>query len=262
MTEPHQPTLFTPSILANGGQLDLLRGAIIPFDKPLGWSSFAVVNYFRTRVKYILGLRKIKVGHAGTLDPKATGLLVLCTGGATKHIETLMSGTKEYLAEVKLGATTPSYDTEQEEDACYPWEHITEGDVAGVLEDFLGEQMQVPPLFSATSIGGKRAYKFARKGCEVELPPKRIVIEAIELLSFRPPYVEIRVCCSRGTYIRSLARDIGTRLHSGAYLTSLRRTRSGSISLEESFSVEEVEMLLTHLSPIDQSLLEERLKQS
>lgn len=254
------PSLFTKESLESGEPFQLLQGAIVPFDKPLNWSSFDVVNHFRVRTKYQLGLRKLKVGHAGTLDPKATGLLVLCTGSATKCIEQLMNGEKEYIADIKLGATTPSFDTEHPEDALYPWEHITESLLIQTMSSFEGEIMQIPPLYSATSIGGKRAYKLARKGREVELPAKPVTIHQWELLRFEPPYLSMRIRCSRGTYIRSLARDLGTALGSGAYLVGLKRTLSGSFSLENAFAVEDIDAILQHLAEEDYRLLQERLK--
>lgn len=255
------PFIFDKEAMEKGHTLPLLSGSIIPFDKPLNWSSFDVVNLFRIRTKYNWGLRKMKVGHAGTLDPKATGLLLLCTGKATKNIEQLMNGEKEYVAELKLGATTPSYDTEQPEDATFPWEHITHDLFLNTLKTFEGDLLQVPPLYSATSIGGKRAYKLARKGKEVELPPKAISIHRLEVLNFAPPYVSLRVVCSRGTYIRSLARDLGKALGSGAYLSSLRRIRSGRFSVDRAFSIEGIDAILSHIGEEEKLLIEERLKE-
>ncbi len=224
----------------------LLRtGAIIPIDKPLDWTSFDVVNRFRIQVKQTLGLKKIKVGHTGTLDPKATGLLLLCTGRATKRIEELMLDTKEYIATLKLGATTPSFDTEHPEDASYPYEHITQEKVEECLAAFRGVIQQVPPIYSAVSINGKRAYDLARKGRTGDLPAKTITIQELEIESVELPYVTLRVVCGKGTYIRSLARDLGEALGSGAYLTALRRTRLGSISVEDAYSLEELPALLS-----------------
>ena len=216
----------------------LREGQVIAVRKPLDWTSFNVVSYFRVAVRKQLGIRKIKVGHAGSLDPKATGILLLATGRATKCIERLMDGTKEYVAELKFGATTPSFDTEHEEDATFPYKHITEANLRSELQRMQGEQMQVPPLFSAISVNGKRAYHLARKGVEHDLPPKRILLSELDLLDFRPPYARLRIVCSRGTYIRALARDLGIAMDSGAYLTALERTRVGQISIEDAFDIE------------------------
>lgn len=216
----------------------LREGQVIAVRKPLDWTSFNVVSYFRVAVRKQLGIKKIKVGHAGSLDPKATGILLLATGRATKCIERLMDGTKEYVAELKFGATTPSFDTEHEEDATFPYEHITGANLRCELQRMQGEQMQVPPLFSAISVNGKRAYHLARKGVEHDLPPKRILLSELDLLDFRPPYARLRIVCSRGTYIRALARDLGSAMDSGAYLTALERTRVGQISIEDAFDIE------------------------
>lgn len=216
----------------------LREGQVIAVRKPLDWTSFNVVSYFRVAVRKQLGIKKIKVGHAGSLDPKATGILLLATGRATKCIERLMDGTKEYVAELKFGATTPSFDTEHEEDATFPYEHITEANLRSELQRMQGEQMQVPPLFSAISVNGKRAYHLARKGVEHDLPPKRILLSELDLLDFRPPYARLRIVCSRGTYIRALARDLGIAMDSGAYLTALERTRVGQIYIEDAFDIE------------------------
>ena len=184
------------------------------------------------------------MGHAGTLDPLATGVLVVCTGRATKRIDELQNGTKEYIAEIRLGATTPSFDLETEIDAIYPWEHIDEDQVRGVLPAFTGRVMQVPPVFSAVKVDGKRAYKFARKGQEVEIKAKPLEISRIELLDLEGDGLTLRVVCSKGTYIRALARDIGVALGSGAHLTALRRTRVGDIPVEECLSLDKaIEMI-------------------
>ena len=213
--------------------MDFISGEIIGIDKPLGWTSFDAVKRVRGVIQRRLGVKKFKVGHAGTLDPLATGVLIICTGRATRRIEELQSGEKEYIAQIRLGATTPSYDLETEIDQTYPVEHITEDLVREVLPQFQGTIMQVPPVFSAVKIDGKRAYKYARKGKEVELKAKPLVISEIELLSCELPTIEIRVVCSKGTYIRALARDIGEALGSGAYLTALARTRIGEYKLED-----------------------------
>lgn len=216
-----------------------LDGEILYIDKPLHWSSFDAVKRLRGAMQRRLGIKKMKVGHAGTLDPLATGVMIICTGRATKRIDELQAHTKEYIATVALGATTPSFDLETEIDATYPTEHITKDLVEQVLKQFIGRIEQVPPTYSACKIDGKRAYKFARKGQEVELKPKILVIEEIELLEYSQQSITIRVVCSKGTYIRALARDIGQTLNSGGHLTALRRTRVGNISANDCLSVEQ-----------------------
>jgi tRNA pseudouridine55 synthase len=187
-----------------------------------------------------LGTKKLKVGHTGTLDPLATGVVIICTGKKTKLIDQLQYDVKEYIATLQLGATTPSYDLEKEIDATYPTEHITRELIDQTIPLFLGEQWQVPPIFSAVQINGKRAYEFARKGEEVELKPKLLVIDEIEVLAFDEAKMQltIRVVCSKGTYIRALARDIGEKLHSGAHLIALRRTRVGNTKVEDCYTIE------------------------
>lgn len=208
------------------------------FDKPYRWTSFDVVGKVRWLICRRLKVKKLKVGHAGTLDPLATGVLIVCTGRATKRIEELQSGTKEYYATIRLGATTPSYDLEKPIDATYPTEHITREMVEQVLERFKGKIEQVPPTFSACKVDGKRAYEMARKGDEVELKPKTLVIDEIELTECNLPDITIRVVCSKGTYIRALARDIGEGLQSGGHLTALRRTRVGQYKVEDCLNPE------------------------
>ena len=208
------------------------------FDKPYRWTSFDVVGKVRWLICRRLKVKKLKVGHAGTLDPLATGVLIVCTGRATKRIEELQSGTKEYYATIRLGATTPSYDLEKPIDATYPTEHITREMVEQVLERFKGKIEQVPPTFSACKVDGKRAYELARKGNEVELKPKTLVIDEIELTECNLPDITIRVVCSKGTYIRALARDIGEALQSGGHLTALRRTRVGQYKVEDCLNPE------------------------
>ena len=208
------------------------------FDKPYRWTSFDVVGKVRWLICRRLRVKKLKVGHAGTLDPLATGVLIVCTGRATKRIEELQSGTKEYYATIRLGATTPSYDLEKPIDATYPTEHITREMVEQVLERFKGKIEQVPPTFSACKVDGKRAYEMARKGNEVELKPKTLVIDEIELTECNLPDITIRVVCSKGTYIRALARDIGEALQSGGHLTALRRTRVGQYKVEDCLNPE------------------------
>ena len=205
---------------------------VLYFDKPLGWTSFNLVNRVRGVLSRHIGVKKLKVGHAGTLDPLATGVMILCTGKNTKLIESFQYQTKEYVATIKLGATTPSFDLETEIDAEYPTEHITEALVKETLAKFIGEIQQIPPTYSAIKINGKRAYEYARKGDEVELKPKTLVIDEIELLDYKMPEIVVRVVCSKGTYIRALARDIGEALQSGGHLTALRRTQIGDIRVE------------------------------
>ena len=224
--------------------MDFKEGEVLYFDKPLTWTSFAVVNKIRYHLCRKLGVKKLKVGHAGTLDPLATGVMILCTGKATKRIEELQAHTKEYVATLMLGATTPSYDLEKEIDATYPTEHITRELVDEVLKKFVGSIEQVPPAFSACMVDGKRAYDLARKGEEVQLKAKTLVIDEIELLECNLPVIKIRVVCSKGTYIRALARDIGEALQSGAHLTGLIRTRVGEVRLEDCMQVDAFESWL------------------
>lgn len=218
--------------------MDFQEGVVLAFDKPYRWTSFDVVGKVRWLLCRHLGIKKLKVGHAGTLDPLATGVLIVCTGRATKRIEELQSGTKEYLATIRLGATTPSYDQEKPIDATYPTEHITRDMVQEVLERFKGTIEQVPPTFSACKVDGKRAYKMARNGDEVELKPKTLTIDEIELTDCSLPDITVRVVCSKGTYIRALARDIGQALDSGGHLIALRRTRVGDYRVEDCLNPE------------------------
>lgn len=224
--------------------MDFIEGEIIYIDKPLHWTSFRVVRVLRAKLCQKLKLKKLKVGHAGTLDPLATGVMILCTGKKTKQIERLQADTKEYIAQVMLGATTPSFDLETTIDAEYPTAHITKELVEEVLQQFIGTIEQVPPLFSAVKIEGRRAYDFARKNEDVELKPKLLVIDHIELISYNLPYMTIRVVCSKGTYIRALARDIGEALHSGAHLTGLTRTRVGEATIDKCLKMEEIDQFL------------------
>lgn len=216
------------------------QGEVLAFDKPLHWTSFDLVAKIRYKLCHALGKKKLKVGHSGTLDPLATGVVIICTGKKTKLIEQLQYDIKEYVATLQLGATTPSYDMEKEVDATYPTAHITRELIDQTIPQFIGEQWQVPPIFSAVQINGKRAYEFARKGEQVELKPKLLVIDEIEVLAFDKGTMQltIRVVCSKGTYIRALARDIGERLGSGAYLTALRRTRVGNIRVEDCLTID------------------------
>lgn len=223
--------------------MNYLEGEIIGFDKPYRWTSFDVVGKTRWLLCHRLGFKKIKVGHTGTLDPLATGVVVVCTGKMTKKIDELQNHDKEYVATLQLGATTPSFDLEKEIDATYPTAHISRELIDQVIPTFQGEQWQVPPVFSAVKVDGKRAYKLARKGEQPELKPKKLVIDEIEILSFDPEQMQLtlRIVCSKGTYIRALARDIGQRLESGAHLISLRRTRVGAIRVEDCIQFEAFE---------------------
>ena len=232
--------------------MDYIEGEILAFDKPLHWTSFDLVNRVRGMLCRALGVKKLKVGHAGTLDPLATGVVIVCTGRKTKQIDQLMEHTKEYEAVLQLGATTPSYDLEHPIDATYPTEHITRERIEQVLPTFLGEQWQVPPIYSAVKINGKRAYEYARKGKqdEVEIKPKLLVIDAIDMTAFDADTMQltIRVVCSKGTYIRALARDIGERLSSGAHLIALRRTRVGEYKAENCLTIEQLQEQLQQVN--------------
>ena len=243
-------------------------GEILVFDKPYRWTSFNVVAKVRGELSHRLGVKKLKVGHAGTLDPLATGVLIICTGKSTKLIDELQAHTKEYVATIKLGATTPSFDMETAEDATYPTEHITRELVEEKLKAFVGRIEQIPPTFSAVKVDGKRAFKYARKGEDIELKPKILVIDELEILhwgqqttdnglqitdedprerikyqsgNLTDPHLSltIRVVCSKGTYIRALARDIGQALGSGGYLTGLIRTRIGKYTLQDCMDIEQ-----------------------
>ena len=213
--------------------MDFQEGEILYIDKPYGMSSFGALAYVRTRLSRRLGVKRLKTGHAGTLDPLATGVLILCTGKATKRIEELQYATKEYIATLQLGATTASYDREHTVDMTYPTRHITRELIEQTLPRFVGDIEQVPPEYSACNIDGHRAYKMARRGEKVELKPKLLHIDELEMTHFDPATMQlgIRVVCSKGTYIRALARDIGEALGSGAFLTMLRRTRVGEVTV-------------------------------
>lgn len=226
--------------------MDFVEGEILAFDKPYRWTSFDVVGKTRWLLCHRLGVKKLKVGHTGTLDPLATGVVVVCTGRKTKLIDQLQNHTKEYVATLQLGATTPSFDLEKPVDATYPTEHITRALIDEVIPSFLGEQLQVPPMFSAVKVDGKRAYELARKGQDAELKAKLLVIDEIEVLAFDAEKMQLtlRIACSKGTYIRALARDIGQRLHSGAHLIALRRTRVGDIRIEDCMDFEQFTQLI------------------
>jgi tRNA pseudouridine55 synthase len=224
--------------------MDVREGEVFFVDKPLHWTSFNVVDRLRWKIKKTAKIKKIKVGHAGTLDPEATGVLIICTGKATKQIDNYQAQTKEYIAELKLGETTPSFDLELPVDAVYPTEHISRELIDDVLVSFVGEIDQVPPVFSAVKVDGKRAYQYARNGEDVELKSKKLVIDELEVLDFSMPLLTLRIVCSKGTYIRALARDIGLALGSGAHLTALRRTRIGEVKIEDCWKLDD---LLLHL---------------
>ncbi len=223
--------------------MNFQEGEIIGIDKPYGMSSFGALARARYLMSKRIGVKKVKTGHAGTLDPLATGVLILCTGRATKRIEELQKHTKEYVATLQLGATTPSFDMEHPVDNTYPTDHITRSLIDETLKKFIGEIQQIPPTYSACKINGDRAYQLMRKGQSVELKPKTLVIDEIEVLDFNEEKMRlsIRVVCGKGTYIRALARDIGQELHSGAYLTALRRTKVGNIRIEDCVKLEDFE---------------------
>jgi tRNA pseudouridine55 synthase len=222
-------------------QNNFQEGAVVYIDKPLGWSSFDVVHKIRNLIRKHFGLKWIKVGHTGTLDPLATGLMIICTGGETKNIQQYLNQDKEYLAMICLGKTTPSFDLETEVDHTYPVDHITVDLIEKTLKKFTGVQEQLPPVFSAKWLDGKRAYDLARKGKKVTLKPNEINIDRIEMISYNPPELELRIRCSKGTYIRALARDIGDSLKSGGHLVSLRRTAIGNISVDQAWSLTKFE---------------------
>ncbi len=220
---------------------EMLNGKVLLFNKPLYWTSFDLVNKVKAILKHQLQLKKIKVGHAGTLDPLATGLLIVCTGKETRNIDQYQARPKEYLVKIQLGATTPSYDLETSVNHTFPTGHIDEPLVREKLSSFVGTQMQMPPDFSARFVNGTRAYKLARKGEAMELQPREIVIHDISLISCQIPVVTFSVTCSKGTYIRALARDLGVSLNSGAYLSGLTRTAIGNFLLKDALSIEEFE---------------------
>lgn len=229
------------------------KGQILLFDKPQYWTSFDLVNKVRITLKNVLNLKHIKVGHTGTLDPLASGLMILCTGKATRRIEEFRDLDKEYLATIHLGATTPSYDLETEINGHYPVEQITESLVIKTLEGFLGEQQQIPPVHSAKLIGGKRAYEFARKGIEKKMTPVTVLFRELELVNYDMPDITVRIKCSKGTYIRSFARDIGQAMESGGYLASLTRTSIGPYRLDEAYTLEKFENFIKELKQKENS---------
>ena len=241
--------------------MDFITGETLCIDKPYGWTSFDAVKRLRGVILHRLHTRKLKVGHAGTLDPLATGVMIIVTGRSTKLIEQLQAGVKEYVATLKLGATTPSFDLETEIDSTWPVDHITRELIDSVIPQFTGTIQQTPPAFSACKIDGARAYKMARKGHEVNLKPKTLVIDSIEVMDFDPDNMLLTLCivCSKGTYIRALARDIGQALGSGAHLTALRRTRVGDISIDRCLTIDQAVELIRN-SPV--VMPEDHLSQS
>lgn len=220
---------------------EFTEGKVLRIDKPLHWSSFQAVNKIKWALKKHMGLKKIKVGHAGTLDPLASGLLIVCTGKFTKRIPELQGMVKEYTGTFHIGATTPSYDLETEINATYPTEHITEELITQTIQQFMGEIDQKPPVFSAIKKDGKRLYEHARKGEEVEIAARKTTIHEFEITRIALPEIDFRVVCSKGTYIRSLAYDFGQALNSGAHLTALRRTKIGEFSVEGAITPEAFE---------------------
>ena len=218
---------------------DFLNGQVLLIDKPLEWTSFQAVNKIRWHIKRKFGLKKIKVGHAGTLDPLATGLLIICTGKETKNIATYQGQKKEYTGTFTLGSTTPSYDLETAIERTYPTEHITQEILTKATQNFIGEINQKPPLFSAIKKDGKRMYELARKGESVEIESRKISIFEFKITTIQMPLIDFEVVCSKGTYIRSLANDFGKVLNSGAHLSALRRTKIGEFSIEDALSISE-----------------------
>lgn len=219
---------------------DFEGGVVLNINKPYGWTSTDVVRKVKTMMRKT-GYPKIKIGHAGTLDPLATGVLLVCIGKATKRVDELQAQSKEYITKIELGATTPSFDLEHEIDERYPYEHITHEMIMQVVGSFMGEQEQIPPLYSAKRIDGRRAYDYAREGKSVEMRTASVTIYDIEMIGYNEPFLELRIECSKGTYIRSLARDIGVELGSGGHLTELTRSRSGGYTVAESVTLEELE---------------------
>lgn len=221
--------------------MDFIEGEVLYFNKPLHWTSFYLVKQIRNRLSRRLKLKKFKVGHAGTLDPLATGVMIICTGKATKQIESFQYQTKEYVATLRLGETTPSFDQETEVDNVRDISHLNKELIENTLKKFVGSIWQVPPVYSAVKVDGKRAYEFARKGEEIELRAKELVIDEIELVGYELPEIKIRVVCSKGTYIRALARDIGEALNCGAHLSGLIRTRIGDVTLDKCIEADKID---------------------
>lgn len=226
---------------------ELKAGQVLLIDKPYKWTSFQVVNKIKHILRHNFDLKKIKIGHAGTLDPLATGLLIVCIGKETKRIEQYQAAEKEYTGTFVLGATTPCFDMEKPVDATYPTSHITEKLITDTAKAFIGEQEQVPPIFSAVKINGKRAFDYARKQEEVEIKAKKINIKTFDITRIELPEVDFRIECSKGTYIRSIARDFGIALNSGAYLSKLCRKRIGNFALSDAIEIEKVSYCLTNM---------------
>lgn len=218
--------------------MDFVKGEVLLIDKPLGWTSFRVVDHIRWHIRKKLGVKKIKVGHAGTLDPLASGLLIICTGKETKNIESYQAQIKEYTGTIRLGATTPSYDLETEINQTFPTEHLHEDLLISTTQNLTGEILQKPPIFSAKKIDGERAYEAARRGDEVEMSARKVNIETFDLTNINLPDVDFRIVCSKGTYIRSIAHDFGKELNTGGHLTALRRTKIGDFSVANAHSIE------------------------
>jgi tRNA pseudouridine55 synthase len=228
-----------------------IEGDVLLFDKPYKWSSFDVVNKVRSMMKYVLGIKKLKVGHAGTLDPLATGLLVICTGSKTKSIEGFQEMEKEYTGTFYLGSTTPSFDLETQADEHFTILHVTPQMIYSAAQDLTGNYEQMPPQFSAKKIAGERAYDFARRGEVANLKPKKIEITEFEISRIQLPEIDFRIVCSKGTYIRSIARDLGEALEAGAHLTSLRRTRVGNLSVNNAWNLPDFENHLRSIGNLE-----------
>lgn len=226
---------------------DFMEGQLLLFDKPLYWTSFDLVKKVKNIIRNTYGYKKIKVGHAGTLDPLAGGLMIICTGKYTKLISEIQDQTKEYIADFRLGETTPSFDLETEVDGIYDTRHINSDRVLKALKHFEGEYEQVPPVFSAKNIRGKRAYDYARKGIDIEIEAKKVVFHELELLHFELPMARVRILCSKGTYIRAFARDLGAFLASGAYLAQLKRTAVGDYKLDDAMQLEYFEQIMNSI---------------
>ena len=231
--------------------LDFEEGQVLLLEKPLYWTSFDLVNKIKMEIRHHCGLKKLKVGHAGTLDPLATGLMIICTGRATRRIEEFKDLTKEYTAIIRFGQTTPSFDLESQVDREFPADHITAGLLTEKLAGFLGEQYQEPPMFSAKFIDGQRAYELARKKIERKLEKVKVYFHELELLDFKNREAKIRIVCSKGTYIRAFARDLGLALNSGAHLAGLVRNAIGDYRLENALTVEEFRFIIENLKQND-----------
>jgi tRNA pseudouridine55 synthase len=227
--------------------MDFIKGEVLLIDKPLGWTSFRVVDHIRWHIRKKLGVKKIKVGHAGTLDPLASGLLIICTGKETKNIESYQAQLKEYIGTIRLGATTPSYDLETEINKTFSIEHVTEDLLIKVAKNLTGEILQKPPVYSAKRIDGERAYEAARRGDDIDIPAKKVIIQSFDITHINLPDVDFRITCSKGTYIRSIAHDFGEKLNAGAHLTALRRTKIGEFSVENAYSIESIVALINSL---------------